>query len=168
MSPKFATDFANALVAQASTSRLLYAMARDRQLPKFLAKVTEKHSVPVNATFLVAAISLILGLFLTVLPDGLGAIAALVNFGAPTAFLLLNVSVVWWFIVKQKSRRWFVHLIFPVLGFVVLAFVLYNARVSAQIHGVAWLIIGIVVAVVLYKTGRMTNPVPVSAPSETR
>ncbi|SFH53503.1 MULTISPECIES: APC family permease [Cryobacterium] len=154
-STAIAWGFANALVAQASTSRLLYAMARDRQLPKFLAKVSEKHSVPVNATFLVAGISLVLGLFLTLLPDGLGVIAALVNFGALTAFLLLNVSVVWWFIVRQKSRRWFVHLVFPVLGFVVLAFVLYNARVSAQVVGVAWLIIGIVIAFVLYKTGRM-------------
>jgi Ca2+/Na+ antiporter len=79
------------------------------------------------------------------------------------------VSVVWWFIVRQKSRRWFVHLVFPVSGFVVLSFVLYNARVSAQILGVGWLILGIVVALVLYKSGRMTNPVPVeSAQTETR
>ena len=34
-----AWGFANSLVAQAATSRLLYAMARDRQLPSFLAKV---------------------------------------------------------------------------------------------------------------------------------
>ena len=34
-----AWGFANSLVAQAATSRLLFAMARDRQLPGFLAKV---------------------------------------------------------------------------------------------------------------------------------
>ena len=34
-----AWGFANSLVAQAATSRLLYAMARDRQLPRFLAKI---------------------------------------------------------------------------------------------------------------------------------
>lgn len=34
-----AWGFANSLVAQAATSRLLYAMARDRQLPRFLARV---------------------------------------------------------------------------------------------------------------------------------
>lgn len=165
-STAIAWGFANALVAQAATSRLLYAMARDRQLPKFLSKVSPKHSVPVNATFVVAGISLILGIYLTILPDGLNAIAALVNFGALMAFLILNVAVVWWFIVRQKSRRWFVHLVFPVLGFAILLGVLWNARASAQILGVAWLAIGIIVAVVLNRTGRMTNPVPLDVPAE--
>ncbi len=49
-----AWGFANSLVAQAATSRLLFAMARDRQLPSFLAKVHPKKGVPTNATFLVA------------------------------------------------------------------------------------------------------------------
>ena len=49
-----AWGFANSLVAQAATSRLLFAMARDRQLPAFLAKVDPKHRVPVNATLFVA------------------------------------------------------------------------------------------------------------------
>ncbi|MBG6212545.1 MAG: APC family permease [Cryobacterium sp.] len=164
-STALAWGFANALVAQAATSRLLYAMARDRQLPKFLSKVSARHSVPVNATILVAAISLILGLYLTVLPDGLGAIAALVNFGALTAFLLLNVSVVWWFVVKQKSRRWFVHLIFPVVGFAILVGVLYNARASAQVLGIVWLVIGIIVAIGVYRTGRMKTPLPPELPA---
>ena len=51
-----AWGFANSLVAQAATSRLLYAMARDRQLPSFLAKVHEKKGVPVNATLLTAIV----------------------------------------------------------------------------------------------------------------
>ncbi|MBM0228172.1 APC family permease, partial [Micromonospora sp. ATA51] len=40
---------ANSLVAQVATSRLLYAMSRDRQLPKFLATVSVRHSVPTHA-----------------------------------------------------------------------------------------------------------------------
>ena len=59
-----AWGFANSLVAQAATSRLLFAMARDRQLPAFLAKVDPKHRVPVNATLFVAVISLALGLYM--------------------------------------------------------------------------------------------------------
>lgn len=162
-STAIAWGFANALVAQAATSRLLFAMARERQLPKFLSTVSAKHQVPVNATFVVAVVSLILGIYLTFLPDGLVAISALVNFGALTAFLLLNVSVLWWFTVKQKSKRWFVHLVFPALGFLILAGVLYNARASAQVLGVAWLIIGIIVAVVLHRSGRMTDPLASAA-----
>ena len=162
-STAIAWGFANALVAQAATSRLLYAMARDRQLPKFLAKISPKHKVPVNATFVVAGVSLILGIYLTLLPDGLTAIATLVNFGALAAFLILNVAVVWHFIVRQKSKRYFVHLVFPALGFVILLGVLYNARSSALILGVVWLAIGIVVAIGLYRTGRMTNRSPLEA-----
>ncbi|TQJ33583.1 APC family permease [Arthrobacter sp. SLBN-122] len=150
-----AWGFANALVAQAATSRLLFAMARDRQLPRFLSKISAKHRVPVNATFVVAIISLVLGIYLTILPDGLVAISALVNFGALTAFLVLNVAVIWWFIFKLKSRRWFVHLVFPLAGVLILASVIYNARTGAQLLGLLWLVVGIAVAAVLYKTGRM-------------
>jgi amino acid transporter len=46
----------DSLVAQVAISRLLYAMARDRQLPSFLAKVSAKRNVPTNAILLVAAI----------------------------------------------------------------------------------------------------------------
>src|SRR3954451_9404772 len=60
-----AWGFANSLVAQVATSRLLFAMARDRQLPSFLAKVHPTRRVPVNATLVVAAISLALGLYMT-------------------------------------------------------------------------------------------------------
>lgn len=155
VSTAIAWGFADALVAQAATSRLLFAMARDRQLPKVLAKVHPKHRIPVNATFFVAGLSLVLGIILTILPDGLALIATLVNFGALSAFLVLNVAVVWYFIVKQKSRRWFVHLVFPVIGFFVLAAVMFNAREAAQTVGLIWLAIGIVVAIVLYKRGIM-------------
>lgn len=154
-----AWGFANALVAQAATSRLLFAMSRDRQLPKFLSKIDSKRGVPVNATFVVAGISLVLGLYLCWLPNGLTEISTLVNFGALTAFSLLNVAVIWWFIIRQKSRRWFLHLVVPLLGFLVLIAVIWNASLSAQVLGFVWLAVGIVVAIVLLKSGRMTDPV---------
>lgn len=158
-----AWGFANALVAQAATSRLLFAMSRDRQLPKFLSKIDAKRGVPVNATFVVAGISLVLGLYLCWLPNGLTEISTLVNFGALTAFSLLNVAVIWWFMVRQKSRRWFLHLVVPLLGFLVLVAVIINASLSAQVLGFVWLGVGIIVAFVLLKSGRMTDPVSISA-----
>ena len=154
VSTAIAWGFANALVAQAATARLLFAMARDGQLPKFLSKVSDKRQIPWNATLLVVAISVALGVYLSSIADGLVTISALVNFGAIVAFILLNVSVIWWFIVKQKSTRWFIHLVYPALGILILLFVLWNARASAQIVGVAWLALGIIVAVVLKLRGR--------------
>ena len=148
-----AWGFADAMVAQAATSRVLFAMARDRQLPAFLRRINPKHKVPVNATFLVAVISLAFGIFLTILPDGLSVISSLVNFGALTAFAILNVAVIVYYFHRQKSRRWFRHLIFPVVGLVVLVFVLINARASAQIVGICWLVLGVVLAIVLRRRG---------------
>jgi amino acid transporter len=149
-----AWGFANALVAQAATSRLLYAMARDRQLPSLLAKVHPKKGVPVNATLLTALVSLALGLYMASRADGITLLSTLVNFGALTAFLVLHVSVVWHYVVRNGSRDWWRHLVAPVIGFVILAFVVINANVAAQKLGFVWLGIGVLLLVFLLVTGR--------------
>ena len=149
-----AWGFANSLVAQAATSRLLFAMARDRQLPSFLAKVHPTRRVPVNATLLVAVVSLALGLYMNSRDDGISLLSTLVNFGALTAFLLLHVSVVVHYLVRQKSRDWWRHLVVPVVGFAILFYVIVNAKVAAQRLGFVWLGIGVVLLVFLLVTGR--------------
>jgi amino acid transporter len=149
-----AWGFANSLVAQAATSRLLYAMARDRQLPAFLARVHPRRQVPVNATLLVAAVSLVLGVYLTTREDGIPLMSTLVNFGAMSAFLVLHVSVVAHFVVRRGSRDWLRHLVCPLLGFAILLYVVINAKVAAQVLGFIWLGIGLVVLLVGVATGR--------------
>jgi amino acid transporter len=146
--------FANSLVAQAATSRLLFAMARDRQLPSFLRRVHPTRRVPVNATLLVAALSLVLGIYMSTRDDGITLMSTLVNFGALSAFLVLHVSVVVHYLVRQRSRDYWRHLAVPVIGFLILAYVVVNAQVAAQTLGFVWLVIGIVVLVVLLVTGR--------------
>jgi amino acid transporter len=146
--------FANSLVAQAATSRLLFAMARDRQLPSFLRRVHPTRRVPVNATLLVAALSLVLGIYMSTREDGITLMSTLVNFGALSAFLVLHVSVVVHYVVRQHSRDYWRHLAVPVIGFLILAYVVVNAQVAAQTLGFVWLVIGIVVLVVLLVTGR--------------
>jgi amino acid transporter len=149
-----AWGFANSLVAQAATSRLLYAMARDRQLPAFLAVVHEKKGVPVNATFLTAAVSLVLGLYMASRSDGISVLSTLVNFGALTAFLVLHVSVVVHYVVRNGSRDWWRHVVAPTIGFVVLAYVVVNAQVAAQTLGFIWLGIGVALLLLLVALGR--------------
>jgi amino acid transporter len=149
-----AWGFANSLVAQAATSRLLYAMARDRQMPRFLSRINERHKVPANATLLVAAVSLVLGLFMATRDDGISLLSTLVNFGAMTAFLALHVAVVVHYVVRQGSRDWWRHLAVPVIGFLILLFVVINANIAAQALGFAWLGIGVIVLITFYLTGR--------------
>lgn len=149
-----AWGFANSLVAQAATSRLLYAMARDRSLPKFLAKVHPTRRVPVNATLLVAGVSLALGLYMQSREDGITLMSSLVNFGAMIAFLFLHVAVVVHYVLRRRSRDWWKHLVAPVIGFAILAFVVVNAKLAAQTSGLVWLGGGVVLMVALLVTGR--------------
>src|SRR3954464_6015233 len=149
-----AWGFANSLVAQAATSRLLYAMARDRQMPKFLSRINERHRVPANATLLVAAVSLALGLYMANRDDGISLLSTLVNFGAMTAFLALHVAVVIHYVVRRGSRDWLRHLVVPVIGFLILLYVVINAKVAAQTLGFIWLGIGVIVLISFYVSGR--------------
>jgi amino acid transporter len=87
-----AWGLANNMVAQVGTSRLLYAMARDRQLPAFLAKVSLRRSVPTNGILLTAAVSLVLGLYMASRDDGISLLASLVNFGAILSFIVLHAG----------------------------------------------------------------------------
>lgn len=149
-----AWGFANALVAQAATSRLLYSMARDRQLPSVLATVHHRRQVPENATFLVAAVSLAVGSYMSTRDDGITLLSTLVNFGALTAFLALHVSVIVHYVIRRGSRDYLRHLLVPLCGLAVLTYVVIKANVAAQEVGLIWLGVGVVVAAVLWLTGR--------------
>jgi amino acid transporter len=108
----------------------------------------------VNATLVVAVISLALGLYMNSRSDGISLLSTLVNFGALTAFLLLHVSVVSHFIVRRKSRDYWRHLAVPVIGFAILLYVIINAQLAAQRLGIFWLVAGVVILVFLLATGR--------------
>jgi amino acid transporter len=163
-----AWGFANSLVAQAATSRLLYAMARDGQMPRFLSRISERHRVPANATVLVAAVSLVLGLYMASRDDGISLLSTLVNFGAMTAFLALHVAVIVHYVVRNGSRDWWRHLIVPVIGFLILLYVVINADIAAQTLGFAWLGVGVIVLIVFYVTGRRPALAGLSSPEDSR
>jgi amino acid transporter len=146
------SGLAGALTAQAATARLIYSMARDGMLPKALAHVGAKRQTPGRAILLVAVITLVLGVFLV---DQLELLTSMVNFGALTGFLALHVSVLVWFMARQKSRQWFSHLISPVIGFAIVGYVLLNTQTNAKIAGVAWLGVGVVMLLVIkFRGGR--------------
>ena len=68
----------------------------------------------------------------------------LVNFGALTGFLILHVTVVFHFIVRQRSRAYIRHLVCPTIGFCILAYVLFYMDPAAWMLGVAWLSLGLI------------------------
>ncbi|MEV4392552.1 APC family permease [Nonomuraea sp. NPDC049607] len=148
--------FADTLVAQVAVSRLLYAMARDRQLPSFLAKVSIKHSVPANAILLVSVLSVGIGVWAAQLEDGSGVtlLSSLVNMGGLIAFVVLHLSVIVHYRVRGRSSDLWSHVVMPLIGMAILIFVIVNANILAQRVGLIWLAVGFVVLGVLYARGR--------------
>lgn len=135
-----ATGIANAMASQAAVARVLFAMARDGKLPRMLSRIHPRFNTPYVSTLFVAIISLIVGLFFA---SRLNDLNRIVNFGALTAFLLLHLSVINHYIIRQRSRNWLRHLLFPLAGFLVIAYVLYQMDSAAKIMGVCWILAGI-------------------------
>jgi amino acid transporter len=149
-----AWGLANNMVAQIATSRLLYAMARDRQLPSLLARVSVRRSVPVNAVVLTAVVSLALGLWMAARDDGISLLASLVNFGAMISFIVLHVAVVYRWARNGRRENALRHVLVPAIGAAILVAVVINANILAQRVGLIWLGVGVVILLILYATGR--------------
>jgi amino acid transporter len=141
-----ASAIANAMAAQAAVSRILFAMSRDGKLPAILAKVHPRYKTPYVSTLAVALVSLLVGLFFSGHVDDL---AQIVNFGALTGFVLLHLSVIGHYFIRQRSGDWLRHVIFPLTGLAIILYVLYEMDRAAKILGACWIAIGVLYYVVL-------------------
>ncbi len=150
-----AVGIANAVAAQSATSRLLFSMSRDGRLPRFLSHVNPRTKSPERAILVVAGLTLVAGLFFV---GQINLISALVNFGALTSFLLLHLSVIAYYGIRERSRNVALHWVAPVLGFLIIGFVLWNADSLAKIGGLVWLVIG--AGVLLYYRSKGTGILP--------
>ncbi|HZK83468.1 MAG TPA: amino acid permease [Desulfosporosinus sp.] len=145
-----AWGIANALVAQAAISRILFSMARDHKLPAILALIHPKYKTPYVSTLLVSLITL------TIIVAGIeiSDLASLINFGALSAFLILHVTVINHFIVRKKSRDYFNHLLLPVIGFSIIGYVWMNLGFLAKELGFVWISIGLFYMIIMKLLGK--------------
>ncbi|MCX4687518.1 APC family permease [Kitasatospora purpeofusca] len=134
-----------ALAGQAAAGRLLFAMGRDGRLPRFLGAVDPGSAVPRRALLVSAGITLVAAVWAADRDDGLDRLTSVVDIGALTAFTLLHASVVGWYVVRHGSRDWVRHLVVPVLGVLVIGAVVAEAAGSAQVVGLVWLAVGLLV-----------------------
>ncbi|WP_328583395.1 APC family permease [Streptomyces sp. NBC_00370] len=143
-----------ALAGQAAAGRLLFAMGRERRLPRALARTDS--GVPRVALLLAAVVTLLAAVWAARRDDGLDRLVSVVNIGALTAFVLLHASVVGWFAVRRPGRNpnWFTQVVVPVIGAGILIAVIVEAADSAQLVGAVWFVIGLVVLLVQWR-GRM-------------
>jgi amino acid transporter len=141
-----ASALANAMAAQAAVARILFAMARDGKLPAVLAKVHPRFKTPHVSTLVVSGVSLMVGLLFA---NHLDDLTRVVNFGALTGFVLLHLSVINHFLVRRRGGDWLRHLLCPLIGMLIIAFVLFEMDRAAKLLGLAWISIGILYYLVL-------------------
>lgn len=131
---------ANAIVSQATTSRLIFSMARDRQLPRFLAVIDARRKIPQRAIVLVALLSTTIGIVAVNKAD---LVTSLVTFGSLTSYLLLHIAVMRHFAAAGGRRALFKHWISPSLGIVILGYALWSASMEAKVLAGIWIALGI-------------------------
>ncbi len=136
----------NSLPMQVGVARVVFAMGRDRQLPRFLARVHPRHRTPYLAMLATAALSLGVALYMK---DRLDDLASIVNFGALSGFLFLHVSVLAYFGIKRRSTAWVQHWLVPTCGIIVVLAVFSGMSALAAKVGCAWSIVGLAYGLVL-------------------
>jgi amino acid transporter len=144
-----AQAIANAMAGQAAVSRVLFAMARDGKLPSILAKVHPRYHTPYVSTLLVSVVSLLVGLFFA---ERLDDLTRVVNFGALTGFVLLHLSVINHYFLRQRSGDWLRHLVCPLAGLTIILFVLFEMDRAAKILGACWIAAGILYYLALLRS----------------
>lgn len=149
-------QFTSGLAAQASASRLLYAMGRDGVLPKnIFGKLATAYKTPVFNLAVIGVVGL-LAMFLDVATS-----TSFINFGAFTAFTMVNISLISHYLREKKAGKnlnTFSYVISPIIGAIVCAYLLTQLDSNALLLGVSWLAIGIVLLLVI--TGGLRKKLP--------
>jgi amino acid transporter len=150
------TQFASGIAAQASVSRLLYAMGRDRVLPqKVFAYLQPRFRTPAVGIAICGLAGLI-GLTL----DVNGAVS-LINFGAFLAFTSVNVCVIALYLRRRRSDApvgvlgW---VVVPAIGVIIDLYLLFNLSGIAKLLGLCWLALGFIYLLVLTRGFRRPPP----------
>ena len=146
----------SALASQASVSRILYSMGRDRVLPhRIFGSLSRRFRTPVGAILVVAIISI------SAVFSSVDFVASIVSFGALTAFSLVNLSVISVFLIRKNvegKKSIFIHGCLPLIGFALTVWLWTSLSLITLVVGLSWIAVGIIYLVWL--TRGFKRPVP--------
>lgn len=153
-----AVGVANALAIQSAISRIIYSMSRDKLLPfsGVLGKIHPQYKTPFNATIFVGIVTLVVAVTVSI-----EAIVQLLNFGALTSFMLLNITVFAYFFIKKRQRDFkgfLKYAVLPAIGFSIIAFVWSGFDARTFMVGFVWMAIGIIMGAVKSKGYKEVPP----------
>lgn len=145
-------QFASGIAAQASASRLMFAMGRDGVLPRVFGKLQPRFATPVFGIVLTGLVGLV------ALALDVSTSTSFINFGAFTAFTFVNVSVLATWLRDRTGKRVLTWVVFPLIGAVVDLWLLVNLDGIALVFGLVWLAIGVVVLAAITRGFRRPPP----------
>ena len=148
-------QFAAGLAIQATSSRLLYAMGRDGVLPRrIFGYVQPRLRTPIFGIALIGLVGLA-ALFLDVTTS-----TSFINFGAFSAFTLVNLSMIMHFLRNRPQGVLAIlgWIVLPLAGAVIDFYLLLNLDANAKIIGVVWLAIGLILLAWLTRGFRKAVP----------
>lgn len=133
---------AQGMSSMTTVSRLLFVMGRSSLLPRKFSSIHPKFRTPVFNIVLVSLISLA-ALFIS-----LETAIMFVSFGALTAFLFVNLSVICHYIIREKRRSiqdWIVRMLFPLLGAIFILYLITRLEASSLLLGTGWIVLGLLI-----------------------
>ncbi|WP_236201447.1 APC family permease [Pseudomonas pseudonitroreducens] len=149
-------QFTSGLSAQASASRLLFAMGRDGVLPRpFFGRISKRFETPVNSIVLCGVVAL-LALHMDVTTS-----TSFINFGAFLAFSLVNLSVIFHYYLnadRRGLRELVLFLLFPLIGLLADLWLMVSLDHLAIWLGATWLVLGVIYLAVITGGFRQQPP----------
>jgi len=131
-------------------SRVSFAMARDKSLPKIFTRIHKKFGTPYGAILVTGIVAAILPFF-----GSLKEIANVTNFGSLFVYAMVNLSglLLIWSEKKKKGTiesskgHWLKKSVFfavPFLGMLSCIGLMFFLNVSAWTIGLAWILLGVI------------------------
>jgi basic amino acid/polyamine antiporter, APA family len=133
------------MILMLGQSRVLFAMSRDRLLPRGLAAVHPRYGTPYKITLITGVVVALLAGFVP-----LGTLAELVNIGTLFAFVLVSVGVI---ILRRtrpdlpRSFRVPLMPVLPILSALACLYLMLNLPGETWLRFVVWMLLGIVLYV---------------------
>lgn len=143
---------AGAVTGQASASRLLYAMGRDRLLPyRIFGYMHPRLGTPIYSVLLMGAVHLAGALILKYTE-----VAELVNFGAFIGFMSVNLCVIRYDSLRSAEGHRVFRVAIPAVGFFVCFYIWLHLSRFAMALGGLWLALGFFYLLLLTRGFRLT------------
>ncbi len=147
-----------------SSSRISFAMGRDKVFPRFLGQVNTRYHTPLNATILFGLLNLVflwgatlIGSIGTALDD----IASTLGLMAAIFYLLTASAAVWYYrrVIRSSTANLILGGFLPSLGAAFMLFVIIYSLASGDLDGVeiafgfGFALVGLIISFIVARTG---------------